>query len=290
MSGETSTDQPKGVRDLRQNLHLYGTGHNPKWSCPRYSLEVELNDGLFRAAQLWRPARARGVFGGQLIGQCIVRTVKLAKSKALIQAAAQAAMSALVGDNLLLHSFHSRFLKAVDDSLPLTYHVRSTIEGFTHRSMHLRRESCGQVAPSRLLSVLPCSGRSSYTLVLVHFTGMSASAQMSQKANHMRVIRPEPSVIEFQSPPSQVPSPEELPTTVERLIHLRDTMELAAEAVQYLDRRIQSEQRKELLVPAVPSHPPPCAERSFTPQAHTPALDVGCALQAGGHIRIIIHR
>lgn len=76
------------------------------------ALEVEEIDAdLYKSLTLWKPARARGVFGGQVIAQAV------------------AASNKTVREGMLLHSLHSYFLLAGDESKPIIYQVRRIRDG-----------------------------------------------------------------------------------------------------------------------------------------------------------------
>jgi acyl-CoA thioesterase 8 len=78
------------------------------------ALECEnLDADLYRSSKpLWRPYSARGVFGGQVIGQAV------AVSNASLQS-----------DVYLLHSLHCYFLLAGDETRPIYYHVSRLRDG-----------------------------------------------------------------------------------------------------------------------------------------------------------------
>jgi acyl-CoA thioesterase II len=49
------------------------------------SLEVEqIDTNLFRSCHLWKPRRARGVFGGQVISQALVAATKCVEDAYLL--------------------------------------------------------------------------------------------------------------------------------------------------------------------------------------------------------------
>lgn len=61
--------------------------------------------------KLWRPVRARGVFGGQVIGQAITVSNRS------------------VREGVQLHSLHCYFLLAGDEKIPIYYHVSRLRDG-----------------------------------------------------------------------------------------------------------------------------------------------------------------
>ncbi|UZJ51283.1 hypothetical protein CBS101457_000603 [Exobasidium rhododendri] len=71
-----------------------------------------LDADLFRSSQaLWRPAQARGVFGGQVIGQAVT------------------VANRSVREGVQLHSLHCYFLLAGDETMPIYYHVSRLRDG-----------------------------------------------------------------------------------------------------------------------------------------------------------------
>ncbi|KAF6040845.1 ACOT8 [Bugula neritina] len=79
----------------------------------------ELDTDLYIADQFWKAQRARGTFGGQIIGQALMSA------------------SRTVADNLNLHSIHSYFLRPGDPNSPVIYKVSRTRDGgsFSSRSI-----------------------------------------------------------------------------------------------------------------------------------------------------------
>lgn len=76
------------------------------------ALEVEEIDlDMYRSKTLWKPARARGVFGGQVIAQAV------------------AASARTVREGMLLHSLHGYFLLAGDETRPIIYQVARVRDG-----------------------------------------------------------------------------------------------------------------------------------------------------------------
>lgn len=76
------------------------------------ALQVEEIDvDLYKSLTLWKPSRARGVFGGQVIAQAV------------------AASNKTVREGMLLHSLHSYFLLAGDETRPIIYQVSRVRDG-----------------------------------------------------------------------------------------------------------------------------------------------------------------
>lgn len=83
-------------------------------------LGLELLDtDLYRGTHLWKPPFARAVFGGQIVGQCLVAAGKT------------------VPHALNLHSMHSYFIRPGDPDNPVIYRVSRTRDGtsFTSRTV-----------------------------------------------------------------------------------------------------------------------------------------------------------
>eukprot|EP00301_Raphidiophrys_heterophryoidea_P021538 c5936_g1_i1.p1 GENE.c5936_g1_i1~~c5936_g1_i1.p1 ORF type:complete len:359 (-),score=68.36 c5936_g1_i1:424-1401(-) len=70
-----------------------------------------LNENEFRSISLWRPTNARGVFGGQVIGQAMV------------------AACATVTAEYCIHSMHSYFINRGDPAIPILYKVSEIRNG-----------------------------------------------------------------------------------------------------------------------------------------------------------------
>ncbi|KAF9984635.1 Acyl-CoA thioesterase 8 [Modicella reniformis] len=71
----------------------------------------EIDKDLYRSKKLWVPMGARGVFGGNLVGQALV-----------------AAMNT-VSTEFSVHSLHSYFLLPGDPTTPILYHVERVRDG-----------------------------------------------------------------------------------------------------------------------------------------------------------------
>lgn len=72
---------------------------------------IELDVDLYRSKNLWRPSGARGVFGGQVIGQSLM------------------AANQTVPETHSVHSLHSYFLLPGDPSKPIIYRVNRVRDG-----------------------------------------------------------------------------------------------------------------------------------------------------------------
>ncbi|KAG0308335.1 Acyl-CoA thioesterase 8 [Dissophora globulifera] len=71
----------------------------------------EIDKDLFRSKKLWLPMGARGVFGGNVVGQALVAATNTVPSR------------------FTVHSLHSYFLLAGDHSVPILYHVERVRDG-----------------------------------------------------------------------------------------------------------------------------------------------------------------
>lgn len=108
MGREPTSEEP--------DLPLYEQGVNPPTrdgaADIAEALEVEEVDlDIYKSLTLWKPARARGVFGGQVIAQAV------------------AAANKTVRQGMFLHSLHSYFLLAGDETRPIIYQVTRVREG-----------------------------------------------------------------------------------------------------------------------------------------------------------------
>ncbi|KAJ1310355.1 hypothetical protein OPQ81_007093 [Rhizoctonia solani] len=91
------------------------------------SLELEQLDArLFRSKSLWTPARARGVFGGQVISQALVAATRS------------------VEDGLSVHSLHCYFLMSADASIPIIYYVEPIRDGRTYCTRSVKAAQNGK--------------------------------------------------------------------------------------------------------------------------------------------------
>ncbi|KAG0261172.1 Acyl-CoA thioesterase 8 [Mortierella polycephala] len=71
----------------------------------------EIDKDLYRSKNLWLPMGARGVFGGNVVGQALV------------------AATNTVSSNYSVHSLHSYFLLPGDHSIPILYQVERVRDG-----------------------------------------------------------------------------------------------------------------------------------------------------------------
>ncbi|KAG0042788.1 Acyl-CoA thioesterase 8 [Gryganskiella cystojenkinii] len=71
----------------------------------------EIDKDLYRSKKLWMPMGARGVFGGNVVGQALV------------------AATNTVSTSFSVHSLHSYFLMPGDHSTPILYHVERVRDG-----------------------------------------------------------------------------------------------------------------------------------------------------------------
>ncbi|KAG1773068.1 thioesterase-like superfamily-domain-containing protein [Suillus occidentalis] len=92
------------------------------------SLELEqIEVNLFRSKTLYRPTRARGVFGGQVISQAIV--------------AATNCVDPVFG----LHSLHCYFLLSASPAIPIIYFVERLREGRSYTTRSVKAVQNGKV-------------------------------------------------------------------------------------------------------------------------------------------------
>ncbi|XP_055887227.1 acyl-coenzyme A thioesterase 8-like [Biomphalaria glabrata] len=92
----------------------------------RSFLDLEkIDENLFRSKMLWKHKRARGVYGGQMIGNCLV-----------------AASDGLPADQHL-HSLHSYFHRKGTTDRPILFHVDKTRDGRTYCARSIKAVQCG---------------------------------------------------------------------------------------------------------------------------------------------------
>ncbi|KAF9429112.1 Acyl-CoA thioesterase 8 [Entomortierella beljakovae] len=109
MSTATAAPTPDGATNLDQHDSIDYTVDN---SIIESMLDLEeIDKDLYRSKKLWRPMGARGVFGGNVVGQALV------------------AATNTVSDNYSVHSLHSYFLLPGDNSIPILYHVERVRDG-----------------------------------------------------------------------------------------------------------------------------------------------------------------
>ncbi|KAF9363620.1 Acyl-CoA thioesterase 8 [Mortierella sp. NVP85] len=85
----------------------------------------EIDKDLYRSKKLWVPLGARGVFGGNVVGQALV-----------------AAMNT-VSKEFSVHSLHSYFLLPGDPSTPILYHVERVRDGKSYCTRTVRATQRG---------------------------------------------------------------------------------------------------------------------------------------------------
>jgi acyl-CoA thioesterase II len=92
------------------------------------SFELEqLDTYLFRSKSLEIPARARGVFGGQVIAQALTAATKC------------------VDNRYSAHSLNCYFLRSAKASVPILYYVENLYEGRTYTTRSVKAVQNGQV-------------------------------------------------------------------------------------------------------------------------------------------------
>lgn len=99
------------------------------------ALQVEEIDAdLYKSVTLWKPARARGVFGGQVIAQAV------------------AASNKTVREGMFLHSLHCYFLLAGDENRPIIYQVTRLRDGGSYITRSVTAVQKGRSIFSIILS------------------------------------------------------------------------------------------------------------------------------------------
>jgi acyl-CoA thioesterase 8 len=94
----------------------------------RSFLDLEkIDENLFRSKSLWKHKTARGVYGGQTIGQALV------------------AASQNIPENQHIHSLHSYFLKEGKEDVPILFHVDKTRDGRTYCARSVKAVQAGAV-------------------------------------------------------------------------------------------------------------------------------------------------
>ncbi|BFZ19814.1 hypothetical protein BsWGS_22853 [Bradybaena similaris] len=94
----------------------------------RSFLDLEkIDEYLFRSRSLWKHPKARGVYGGQIIGQALI------------------AASQGIPESQHIHSLHSYFLQKGKQDLPILYHVDKTRDGKTYCSRTIKAVQSGIV-------------------------------------------------------------------------------------------------------------------------------------------------
>ncbi|CEH12009.1 Acyl-CoA thioesterase [Ceraceosorus bombacis] len=131
------------------------------------SLDVDCLDvNLYRSKELWVPARARGVFGGQVIGQAVM------------------ASNATVREDVFLHSLHCYFLLAGDKSVPILYHVKRLRDGGSYVTRSVEAVQRGRCIFTIMLSYQkPEPAQPSFALPLPRPSGGAAGDATSMSGN-----------------------------------------------------------------------------------------------------------
>ncbi|CAG5114911.1 unnamed protein product [Candidula unifasciata] len=94
----------------------------------RSFLDLEkIDENLFRSRTLWKHKTARGVYGGQIIGQALV------------------AGSQGIAEHQHIHSLHSYFLQKGKQDLPILYHVDKNRDGRTYCARSIKAVQSGSV-------------------------------------------------------------------------------------------------------------------------------------------------
>ncbi|KAF9932632.1 Acyl-CoA thioesterase 8 [Mortierella alpina] len=98
---------------------------------PSTSIELmldleEIDKDLYRSKKLWVPMGARGVFGGNVVGQALV------------------AATNTVSTDFSVHSLHSYFLLPGDPTVPILYHVERVRDGRSYSTRTVTATQRGQ--------------------------------------------------------------------------------------------------------------------------------------------------
>lgn len=100
------------------------------------SLDLEeLDTNLYRSRRLWKPPGARGVFGGQIIGQSLHSAHRTVDTK-----------------TMQVHSLHALFLRAGDNSIPVIYRVDRVRDGRSFCTRNVMATQGGKAIFSVLVS------------------------------------------------------------------------------------------------------------------------------------------
>ncbi|CAD6885083.1 unnamed protein product [Tilletia controversa] len=129
-------EQGREPRSLSQeDFSAYESRVNPQPEQITDALYVEqIDTDLYRSKTLWQPSRARGVFGGQVIGQSMT------------------AASNTVREGLSLHSLHCYFLLAGKRDIPIIYYVTRVRDGGSYLTRLVEAKQQG-----RTIFILMCS-------------------------------------------------------------------------------------------------------------------------------------
>ncbi|CAO1620283.1 unnamed protein product [Parajaminaea phylloscopi] len=200
---KSERDQSKDVDGSagQQPVVGQGQGQDLQPSNINDALDVEeLDADLFRSKTLWQPARARGVFGGQVIGMAVACAAKT------------------VRQDMTLHSLHCYFLLAGQRSTPIIYRVNRVRDGGSYATRQVEAQQKGRCIFTMLLSYqVPEPRQPTFTIPLPPPLGATAS----EGASEPRLFEPNTSFSRSLTPNSIVaslPSPEESPLNEQRYI------------------------------------------------------------------------
>ncbi|KAK0543818.1 acyl-CoA thioesterase [Tilletia horrida] len=127
--------EPQSLTGGQEDFSQYESRVNPQAEAISDALHVEeLGVDLYRSKTLWQPSRARGVFGGQVIGQSI------------------AAASKTVREGFTLHSLHCYFLVGGKRDTPIIYFVTRVRDGGSYITRYVDARQNG-----RTIFILMCS-------------------------------------------------------------------------------------------------------------------------------------
>ncbi len=106
----------------------------------------EIDTDLYRSVDLWKPSRARGVFGGQVIAQALAAaslTVAARPPKKVVDAAT--GKEEEQDRTPVLHSMHCYFLLAGDPTRPILYQVQRVRDGGSYVTRSVSASQRGRV-------------------------------------------------------------------------------------------------------------------------------------------------
>lgn len=152
--------------ELRPPVYEEGTNVGPNIA---HALELEnLDQDLFRSRQgsLWLPTSARGVFGGQVIGQALT------------------AANRTVRDDVRVHSLHSYFLLSGDVTVPIYYFVTRLRDGGSYVTRLVEAKQRGRCIFTLTASYqVPEPYRPRFAISLPRSAGPSHSSRLEQPMN-----------------------------------------------------------------------------------------------------------
>ncbi|CAO1615674.1 unnamed protein product [Sympodiomycopsis kandeliae] len=170
----------------------------------------ELDADLFRSKSLWQPARARGVFGGQVIGMGVTSS------------------SRTIRKEMTLHSLHCYFLLAGNRDRDIIYKVIRIRDGGSYCTRQVNAQQDGKIIFTMLLSYqVPEPAQPSFAIPLPN-TKADDSSQHVEGGG--RVVTTLPTEEVFNSSSSftrsptpnslieSLPSPEDCPLNEQRYI------------------------------------------------------------------------